>query len=55
MKAGQAEEAEEKKRQVESINKIAATAEEALNKVRCLVCHVPFFCLIMRRELGFVV
>lgn len=33
MKAGQAEEAEEKKSQVEGINKIAGSAEEDLNKV----------------------
>lgn len=33
MKAGQADEAEEKKREVESINKVAGSAEEDLNKV----------------------
>ena len=33
MKAGQADEAEEKKREVESINKVAGSAEEDLNEV----------------------
>lgn len=33
MKAGQTEEAEEKKRQVEGINKVAASAEDELNEV----------------------
>lgn len=33
MKAGQANEAEEKKREVENINKVAGSAEEDLNKV----------------------
>ena len=42
MKAGKADEADEKKREVESINKVAGSAEEDLNKV----CRISTFRLI---------
>lgn len=46
MKSGQTDEAEEKKREVESINKVAGSAEEDLNKVRRLMRmhHTPYQC-----------
>lgn len=46
MKAGQADEAKEKKVEVESINKVAGSAEEDLNKVRRLMRmhHIPRQC-----------
>lgn len=40
MKAGEADEAEKKKNEVQSINKIAGSAEEDLNEVNLLWC--PF-------------
>lgn len=50
MKAGNAEEAEEKKSQVEGINKIAGCAEEDLNKVWQLRGICVFLALVRTRS-----